>query len=186
VPRPSGTNVVTGKKIFKHKLKADGSLDRYKARWVLQDFTQRPGVDYDETFSPAAKPGTIRTVLTSALSQAWSVHHLDVKNAFLHGTLTETVYCSQPVGCGPGSPRHGLQAQEVPLRPQAGSPSLVQSLRHLLALTGLCRGQGGHLRVRLSSWPGYCVPPLRRQHCPHGLLPRPPVARHLLSSRSSP
>jgi hypothetical protein len=43
VPRPSGTNVVTDKWIFKHKLKTNGSLDRYKARWVLQGFTQRSG-----------------------------------------------------------------------------------------------------------------------------------------------
>jgi hypothetical protein len=41
IPRPPGANVVTDKWIFKHKLKVDGSLDRYKARWVLQGFTQR-------------------------------------------------------------------------------------------------------------------------------------------------
>jgi hypothetical protein len=52
VPRPPGANVVIGKWIFKHKLKADDSLDRYKARWVIRGFTQRPGVDYDETFNP--------------------------------------------------------------------------------------------------------------------------------------
>ena len=51
VPRPPGANVVTGKWIFRHKYLADGTLDRYKARWVLHGFTQRPGVDYDETFS---------------------------------------------------------------------------------------------------------------------------------------
>jgi len=49
VPRPLGANVVTGKWIFRHKFHADGSLDRYKARWVLRGFTQRSGVDYDET-----------------------------------------------------------------------------------------------------------------------------------------
>jgi hypothetical protein len=68
VPRSSSANVVTGKWIFKHKLKASGSLDRYKARWVLRSFTQRPGVDYDETFRPVVKPGTIRSVLTLALT----------------------------------------------------------------------------------------------------------------------
>jgi hypothetical protein len=47
VPRPSGANVITDKWIFKHKLKADDSLDRYKARWVLRGFTQRLRVDYD-------------------------------------------------------------------------------------------------------------------------------------------
>jgi hypothetical protein len=98
VPRPHGANVVTEKWIFKRKLHADGSLERYKACYVLWGFTQRPRVNYDETFSPVVKPATLRTVLTLALSRDWPVHQLDVKNAFLHGTLTETVYCTQPVG----------------------------------------------------------------------------------------
>jgi hypothetical protein len=72
----------------------DGSLDRYKAHWVIRGFTQRPGVDYDETFRPIVKPATIRTVLTLAVSRGWPMHQLDVKNAFLHDTLSEIVYCS--------------------------------------------------------------------------------------------
>jgi hypothetical protein len=95
VPRPPGANVITDKWIFKHKLKADGSLDRYKARWILWGFTQCPGVDYDETFNPVVKPTTVRIVLTLAVFRGWPVHQLNVKNAFLHGTLSETVYCSQ-------------------------------------------------------------------------------------------
>jgi hypothetical protein len=99
MPRPPKANVVTGKWIFKHKIHADGSLDRYKARWVLRGFTQRLGIDYDETFSPVVKPATVRTVLSLvAHSGDWLIHQLDVKNAFLHGTMTETVYCSQPTG----------------------------------------------------------------------------------------
>jgi histone deacetylase 1/2 len=69
VPRPAGTNVVSGKWIFKHKFNADGTLERYKARWVLRGFTQRPGIDFDETFSPVVKPATVRTVLSLALSR---------------------------------------------------------------------------------------------------------------------
>jgi hypothetical protein len=93
VQRPVQANIVTGKWIFRHKFHADGSFDGYKARWVLRGFTQRPGVDYDETFSPVVKPVTVRTVLTLAHFRDWPIHQLDVKNAFLHGTLSETVYC---------------------------------------------------------------------------------------------
>lgn len=98
VPCPAGVNVVTGKWIYRHKLHPDGSLARYKARWVLRGFTQREGVDYDETFSPVVKPATIRVVLSLATSKDWPMHQLDVKNAFLHGHLQETVYCQQPSG----------------------------------------------------------------------------------------
>jgi len=94
VPRPPGSNIVTDKWIWTHKRWANGTLERYKTRWVLRGFTQRPGVDYDETFSPVVKPATVRTVLSLALTRGWPVHQLDVKNAFLHGVLTETVYCS--------------------------------------------------------------------------------------------
>jgi hypothetical protein len=55
-------------------------------------------VDYDETFSPIIKPATVRTMLTLAVSRGWLVHQLDIKNVFLHVTLSETIYCSQPIG----------------------------------------------------------------------------------------
>jgi hypothetical protein len=93
VPPPPSINIVTGKWVFRHKLHPDGTLDRYKARWVLRGFTQCPGIDFGETFSPTVKPAAIRTVLSLAVSQNWVVYQLDVKNAFLHGTLEETVYC---------------------------------------------------------------------------------------------
>jgi hypothetical protein len=67
--RPRGSNVVTGKWVFTHKLHVDGTLDRYKARWVHWGFTQCPGVNYDETFSPVVKPATVHMVLTTAVSR---------------------------------------------------------------------------------------------------------------------
>uniref|UniRef100_A0A8R7U5M8 Reverse transcriptase Ty1/copia-type domain-containing protein n=1 Tax=Triticum urartu TaxID=4572 RepID=A0A8R7U5M8_TRIUA len=98
VSRPGGANVVIGKWIFRHKFHPDGSLARYKARWVLRGFTQQAGVDYGETFRPVVKPTTIRTVLSIAAGKSWPIHQLDVKNAFLHSHLAETVYCHQPSG----------------------------------------------------------------------------------------
>jgi hypothetical protein len=89
---------VTGKWVFKHKLNSDGSLERYKARWVVRGFTQRAGLDFGETFTPVVKPATIRTVLTIAASRNWTTKQLNVSNAFLHGHLKEEVFCQQPTG----------------------------------------------------------------------------------------
>ncbi|CAM8893220.1 unnamed protein product [Rhodiola kirilowii] len=107
VSRPMHANVVSGKWLFKHKFGADGTLTRYKARWVARGYSQQQGMDFDETFSSVVKPATIRTVLCLALARDWPIHQFDVKNAFLHGTLKETVYCQQPQGFeDPSYPTH--------------------------------------------------------------------------------
>ncbi|GKB15753.1 ribonuclease H-like domain-containing protein [Tanacetum coccineum] len=98
VPRPPDINIVRCMWLFRHKYLADGTLSRYKARLVENGSTQIEGVDVDETFSPVVKPGTIRTVLSLATSRHWPIHQLDVKNAFLHGDLSEMVYMHQPPG----------------------------------------------------------------------------------------
>jgi hypothetical protein len=81
-----------------HKFSSDSSLDWYKARWVLCSFTQRPGINYNETFILVVKPATVHTVLSLAVSRSWLIHQLDVNNVFLHDTLSKTMYCSQPTG----------------------------------------------------------------------------------------
>ncbi|KAJ0583006.1 putative RNA-directed DNA polymerase [Helianthus annuus] len=98
VPRPLDRPVIRCMWLFRHKFKSDGSLERYKARLVVNGNSQTVGIDCDETFSPVVKPATIRTVLSLAVSRAWSIHQLDVKNAFLHGELHETVFMHQPPG----------------------------------------------------------------------------------------
>ncbi|GJZ06242.1 ribonuclease H-like domain-containing protein [Tanacetum coccineum] len=98
VPRPGDVNMVRSMWLFKHKFHADGTLSRYKARLVANGSSQQLGVDFDETFSPVVKPATIRTVLSLAVSRKWPIHQLDVKNAFLNGDLSETVYMHQPPG----------------------------------------------------------------------------------------
>lgn len=69
VPHPPRANVITGKWVFRHKTRVDGSLERYKARWVVRGFHQRTDVNYGETFSPVIKPATVHTVLTLAASR---------------------------------------------------------------------------------------------------------------------
>nr|XP_040256480.1 serine/arginine repetitive matrix protein 1-like [Aegilops tauschii subsp. strangulata] len=87
VPRPPHANIISGKWVFCHKTRPDGSLERYKARWVVHGFRQRAGVDFTDTFAPVVKPGMIHVVLQLAVSRAWPVHQLDVSNAFLHDHL---------------------------------------------------------------------------------------------------
>jgi hypothetical protein len=158
VPRPPGANVVTGKWIWTHKQRADGTLERYKARWVLRGFTQRPEVDYDETFSPVVKPATVRTVLSLALARSWPVHQLDVKNAILHGALTETVYCCQPVGFVDSSrPDMVCRLNRSLYGLKQAPPSVALQTGYVSGDTGLRGGQVRHVSVRPPSWSRDCL-----------------------------
>ncbi|GJX49132.1 ribonuclease H-like domain-containing protein [Tanacetum coccineum] len=98
VPRSSNVNLVRSMWLSKHKFHADGTLSRYKTRLVANGSNQQHSVDFDETFSPIVKPATIRAVLSLVVSRQWSIHQLDVKNAFLNSDLSETVYMHQPHG----------------------------------------------------------------------------------------
>lgn len=98
VPRPIGANVINS--LWLHKLKhdADGNPTRHKSRLVANGKRQEEGIDYDETFSPVVKPATIRSVLHLAVNHGWEMKQLDVKNAFLHGSISEDIYMHQPPG----------------------------------------------------------------------------------------
>ncbi|KAD3641247.1 hypothetical protein E3N88_30471 [Mikania micrantha] len=114
VPRPTSQNIVGCKWLYRTKYHADGSIERHKARLVAQGFSQIPGMDYFHTFSPMVKAATVRIILTLAVINSWSLHQLDVSNAFLHGNLNETVFMEQPPGFhDPQFPEHACRLNKA-------------------------------------------------------------------------
>ena len=84
--------------MFKTKQDCNGKVERYKARLVAKSYTQKHGVDYDETFSPVVRYSSIRALLAFAVQNKMLIHQMDVVTAFLNGTLEEEIYMEQPPG----------------------------------------------------------------------------------------
>jgi hypothetical protein len=96
VPRPQGKSMVGSKWIYKIKHDADGSVEKFKSRFVVKGFSQKEGVDYNETFALVARYTSIRAVISIATEMGWRIHQKDVKTAFLNGIIEEEVYIEQP------------------------------------------------------------------------------------------
>ncbi|GJW48040.1 zinc finger, CCHC-type containing protein [Tanacetum coccineum] len=79
-------------------MKVDGTIDKFKARLVLQGFRQKEGIDYFDTYAPVARITTIRSLLALAAIHNLVIHQMDVKTTFLNGDLEEKLYMKQPEG----------------------------------------------------------------------------------------
>jgi hypothetical protein len=92
VPRLVDKSVVGSRWIYKVKQAADGSVEKYKARFVARGFSQIKGMNYDETFAPIARYSSIRYIFAISAQMGWRIHQMDVKTMFLNGIIEEEVY----------------------------------------------------------------------------------------------
>ncbi|UYV64540.1 hypothetical protein LAZ67_3001142 [Cordylochernes scorpioides] len=113
VTLPSDRKAIACKWVYKIKQNADGSNKMFKARLVAKGYSQKPGLDYGETFSPVVKFDSIRTILSLCASLDMEMIQLDVKSAFLNGDLEEELYMEQPQGYeNPDFPNHVCSLQK--------------------------------------------------------------------------
>ncbi|GKC76251.1 retrovirus-related pol polyprotein from transposon TNT 1-94 [Tanacetum coccineum] len=84
--------------VFKTKRDSKGNVERYKSRLVDIGYTQKNGVDYNETFSPVSKKDSLRIILALVTYFNLDLHQMDVKTAFQNGNLKKEVYMEQPEG----------------------------------------------------------------------------------------
>ncbi|KAJ9551529.1 hypothetical protein OSB04_015574 [Centaurea solstitialis] len=98
VDLPKGHRVIGTKWIFRNKTDERGIVIKNKARLVAQGYTQEEGIDYDDVFAPVARIEAIRLFLAFASYKGFKVYQMDVKSAFLYGTIDEEVYVYQPPG----------------------------------------------------------------------------------------
>jgi hypothetical protein len=98
VPRPKNKDVVSSKWIYKIKHATYKSIEKHKARFVARRFSQKEGIDYEETFAPVARCTSIRTIIALVAKMKWKLHQMDLKTTLLIGVIEEEVYIEQPQG----------------------------------------------------------------------------------------
>nr|GEY04077.1 retrovirus-related Pol polyprotein from transposon TNT 1-94 [Tanacetum cinerariifolium] len=98
VPSPNGIKPLTLKWLFKNKHDEENTIIRNKTRLVVRGYRQEEGIDFEESFALVARMEAIRIFLAYAAHKGFTVYQMDVKTAFLHGSLKEDVYVCQPKG----------------------------------------------------------------------------------------
>jgi hypothetical protein len=98
VPRPNNKDVVSSRWLFKKKHVVDRSIEKHKERFVSHGFSQKEGIDYEETFAPIARYTSIITIIALTTKIKWKLHQMDVKTYFLNGVIEKEVYIEQPQG----------------------------------------------------------------------------------------
>lgn len=98
VPCPKGRKAIRSRWTFDIKPGMNGGRQRYKARFVAKGFSQRPGIDFQETYASVVTHDTFRTVMAETAAEDLEAEQFDIATAFLNGPLVEEIYLAQPEG----------------------------------------------------------------------------------------
>jgi hypothetical protein len=93
VEPPPNCQPIGTKWVWKNKEGENGMVVRNKSRLVAQRYSQKEGIDYEETFAPVARLEAIRILLGFAVAKGFKLFQMDVKSAFLNGVIEEEVVC---------------------------------------------------------------------------------------------
>jgi len=102
VNKQIGRNIVGSKWVFKTKKNTDSTLERFRARAIVQGFAQAPGFDFEDTFAPVIRYESLGLLIAICARNKGRPRQFDVKSAFLFGKLKEEVYIRPPPGFGDG------------------------------------------------------------------------------------
>ncbi|CAI7910235.1 unnamed protein product [Closterium sp. NIES-54] len=103
--------ILTGKWVFRVKTKADGTIDKFKARWVVRGFDQEHGRDFTETFAPVSRHTSLQILLAVAAMKKKKLRQIDIANAFLYAPVDAEIYVELPHGSH-GEPNQVCQLQK--------------------------------------------------------------------------
>ncbi|TIB82591.1 hypothetical protein E3Q20_04416 [Wallemia mellicola] len=95
---PRDTNIVGSRWVFNIKTNAENEPIKWKARLVAQGFSQKPGIDYEETYAPVTSLRIIRLLIAIAVEENLQIHQMDVTGAYLYGNIDQPIYMKLPPG----------------------------------------------------------------------------------------
>ncbi|GJQ90271.1 putative ribonuclease H-like domain-containing protein [Tanacetum coccineum] len=142
VDLPYGKKAIGTKWVYRNKKYERGIVVRNKARLVAQGYKQEEGIDYDKVFAPVARIEAIRLFLSYASFMNFLVYQIDVKSAFIYGTIEEEVYVSQPPGfVDPEFPEKVYKVEKALYRLHQAPRAWYDTLSTYLMDYGFYRGQ---------------------------------------------
>ena len=143
VDLPPGKRAMGCRWIFKVKKLADGTFERHKARVVAKGYSQRPGLDFDETFAPTTKWASLRAVLAIAAAEDLELESVDISTAYLNGVLApeHEVYMQQPEGFVEGGTGRACRLRKGLYGLKQGGRLWYQKLHSVLTDLGFKRIQ---------------------------------------------